>query len=81
MTVEELMQLRRAVPFKPFVLQLKDGREFAILQPEYISRNEAYTRISFAADDESIESVNIEAVAGVKPLHRRRGSAPRRRAS
>jgi hypothetical protein len=78
MTVDELMEYRRAKPFKPFVLQLKDGREFLIREPEHISRNDAFTRVSFAADEESFETVNIDAVAGVKPA-RGRGADPRRR--
>jgi hypothetical protein len=43
MTVEEVMQYRRAVPFKPFILALKDGRRFTVSKPEEISRNSALT--------------------------------------
>ena len=72
MTVEEIMEFRRAKPFKPFVLKLKDGREFVIRQPEAIGRDEKFTRVSFAAEDESIETVRIEAIAEVKSARIRR---------
>jgi hypothetical protein len=39
MTVDEVMQYRRAEPFKPFVLVLKDGREFAVNDPLEIGRD------------------------------------------
>ena len=67
MTVEEVMQYRRAVPFKPFVLVLKDGRKFPIRQPFAIGRNERSTRI-MVADEESDEAFDGSLVSHVEPL-------------
>ena len=67
MTVEEVMQYRRAVPFKPFVLALKDGRRFEIRNPEAVGRNEAYTRIGIA-ERLSGESFDISLVSHVELL-------------
>ena len=39
MTVEEVMQYRRAEPFRPFVLRLKDGREFVVKDALAIGRD------------------------------------------
>jgi hypothetical protein len=36
MDVERLRQLRRAVPWKPYVLIMVDGRRFIIDQPPYM---------------------------------------------
>ena len=51
MTVDEVMQYRRAVPFRPFVLHLKDGRHYLIRQPEQIGRNPSMTIIGVAFDN------------------------------
>jgi hypothetical protein len=72
MTVEEIMQYRRANPFKPFILQLKDGREFVIRRPEEIGRDTRFTRVHYAADEESGDTARIEDVAGVKLLRKSR---------
>ena len=77
MTVEEIMQYRRANPFQPFVLQLKDGRKFVIRAPEHIGRDEQYSRVMFAADNDSCDEVGIEDIAGIKLLPKQR--APRGR--
>lgn len=68
MTVEEVMQYRRAVPFKPFVLTLKDGRKFIVTKPEEISRNSALTWIAVAADADSAEVVDGKRVGAGSPL-------------
>jgi hypothetical protein len=68
MTVEEVMQYRRAVPFKPFVLVLKDGRRFEVLRPEAVGRNESYTRI-MVADEESGEDFDGALISHVEPIH------------
>ena len=68
MTVDEVMNYRRADPFRPFVLELKDGRRFVIREPEQVGRNPAYTQLGVAADDESIEIVDGSQVARIELL-------------
>jgi hypothetical protein len=68
MTVEEVMGYRRAQPFVPFVLELKDGRKFVVRQPEHIGRDLHYRQISVAADDESVETFDGVLVARVVKL-------------
>jgi hypothetical protein len=69
MTVEEVMQYRRAVPFRPFVVALKDGRRFVVPIPEAIGRNSASTWISVAADEDSSETFDGSAVSHVEVLN------------
>ena len=67
MTVDEVMQYRRATPFRPFVLHLKDGRRFLVREPEQIGRNPAMTVIGYAHEDgESAESVPASLVGRVE---------------
>ena len=65
MTVDEVMAYRRAKPFRPFILALKDGRRFEILQPFAVSRNSASTRIG-VADHDTGESFDISLVSHVE---------------
>ena len=83
MTVEEVMQFRRAEPFQPFVLRLKDGREFVVPDPMNIGRNDSGTRITVALPNEdAFETFEGAAADSVKPLNGRpssRGKGRRRR--
>jgi hypothetical protein len=79
MTVDEVMQYRRAEPFKPFVLELKDGRRFIVRQPTHIGRNAASTVITVAADEDSFETFPGTLVARVKFLGSSNGHKRRRR--
>jgi hypothetical protein len=71
------MQYRRAVPFRPFVLALKDGRRFVVSKPEEISRNSRFTWVAVAADADSAEVVDgallshVEILSGGGPLQER----------
>ena len=74
MTVDEGMQFRRATPFRPFVLHLKDGRRYLIREPEQIGRNPSMTWIGVALDDgesgDSFEGTlvdRVEVVTGPLP--------------
>ncbi len=69
MTVDDVMRYRRAEPFRPFVLELKDGRRFPIHAPEQVGRNPAYTQLGVAVDDESIEVVDGSQLARVELLN------------
>ena len=74
MTVDDVMKYRRATPFRPFVLHLKDGRRFLIREPEQIGRNPTMTVIGIAhADGESAESFSGSLIDRVE-LHQ--GSLP-----
>ena len=68
MTVDQVMEYRRAVPFKPFVLVLTDGRRFEVREPTAIGRNSAFTRIS-VVDKNSGEGFDISRVSHVELLN------------
>jgi hypothetical protein len=76
MTVEEVMQYRRARPFRPFVLQLTDGREFMVREPEFIGRDVAFTHVNVDAGDESIATVDAKLIAGVRVVDASTASNP-----
>jgi len=79
MTVDEVMQYRRADPFRPFVLELKDGRRFVVRDRTHIGRNEASTVITVAADEDSTETFPGTLVARVKVLGSGNGHKRRRK--
>jgi hypothetical protein len=39
MTVEQLRNAHRALPFKPFTIRMADGRKFSVVHQDYISRS------------------------------------------
>ena len=68
MTVDDVMKYRRAEPFRPFILELTDGRRFVIREPTQVGRNPAFTQLGVAADDEPIEVVDGSQLARVELL-------------
>jgi hypothetical protein len=66
--VDEVMQFRRARPFQPFIIELRDGRQFLVFEPERVARDVANTRITVAADEDSFESFPSTAIAVVRLL-------------
>lgn len=77
MTVDEVMQYRRAEPFRPFAIKLKDGRRFVVKNPMHIGRDVAFTRLNVAADDESFETFEGSAVARVTLLRSSKSAGAR----
>jgi hypothetical protein len=72
MTTDEILSFRRAVPFRPFELRLKDGRRFVVKDFSNIGRG-AGDAVIVAAGDESFEKFEPGDVVAIKPLTVRRG--------
>jgi hypothetical protein len=51
MRIEELQDLVRAAPFRPFTLGLADGSRFTIEHPEWIAFRGGRTAVVFDPDD------------------------------
>ena len=78
MTADEIMAYRRAVPFRPFALKLKDGRRFIIRDFINIGRNERGSTIIVAAPHETFEKFAPGDIAEVKLLKAGKGREKRR---
>ena len=52
MTVEQLVSVMHAEPFRPFTIHMGDGREFLVKHPDFIARSPTRrTAIVYGEDD------------------------------
>lgn len=78
MTGNEILELQRAQPFRPFRLHLADGRSFDVDHPEFLASRGGRTVVVYTSEDkfEIIDLrlvVSLEVVNG-KPKRRKRSS-------
>jgi hypothetical protein len=76
MTIEQLRQLHRAQPFRPFEIHLADGRSLPVEHPEMMSQSQSGRTIAVARPDDTIEIIDMLLVVSLKP---RPNGRPRRR--
>ena len=62
MDVEKLRQLRRALPWKPYVLVMEDGRRLVIDQPPYMGISPNGRLVMVATDANRIERLKPESI-------------------
>jgi len=59
MTVEQLKNVHRAQPFRPFTIHMGDGRSFYVKHPDYISRSPSGRTIIVHGDDDSFSILDM----------------------
>ena len=79
MTIDELMAVHRAEPFRPYFIELADGRRFRVPQRYNLARAPDGTEIAVAAGRDSFEFVQVADIARVQTLNGRKRPAPRSR--
>ncbi len=67
MTIDQLLQVIRAQPFKPFRLNLADGRHLEIHHPEFVARSPSGRTAIVYKPDESFEIVDLLLVVSIDP--------------
>jgi hypothetical protein len=76
MTIEQVRQLYNAVPFKPFIIHLADGRQIPVKHREFMALSPSgRTIVVYQADDTS----NIIDLLLVTDLEVRNGKAAKGR--
>jgi hypothetical protein len=73
MTIDQIRQFRNAIPFRPFEINLADGRAVAVEHPEFLAVTPMGRTIGVAVDD-VIEVIDLLLVTSLKP--RTNGSTP-----
>jgi hypothetical protein len=79
MDVEQLRQLRRAVPWKPYVLIMVDGRRFIIDQPPYMGVSPNGRLVLVVTEGSHVERLrpeNIRDAVFLDEMYRPTASAP-----
>jgi hypothetical protein len=77
MTIEQLRNLYSAKPFKPFDIHLADRRTLTVEHPEQLAMSPTGRTIHVAHADDTVETVDLLLVVGLKP--RSNGSVRRGR--
>jgi hypothetical protein len=68
MTIEQMREMHRARPFKPFEIHLADGRSLTVEQPEMLSQSRSGRTIGVARPDDVIEIIDLLRAVSLKPL-------------
>ena len=59
MTVEQLRNVHRAQPFRPFTIHMGDGRSFYVKHPDFLSRSESGRTIVVHGPDDSFSVLDL----------------------
>ena len=59
MTIEQLRNAHQARPFRPFVLNLSDGRHYEVINTEFLSHSPSGRTIVVHLPDDRIEIVDL----------------------
>ena len=59
MTVEQLRNVHRAQPFRPFTIHMGDGRAFLVRHPGFLSQSPTGRTVVVHQDDESFSVLDL----------------------
>lgn len=59
MTVEQLRNVHRAQPFRPFTIHMGDGRAFLVRHPDFLSHSPSGRTVIVHQDDESFSVLDL----------------------
>ena len=66
MTVEQLRNVHRAAPFRPFTIHMGDGRAFLVRRPDFLSHSPSGRTVIVHQDDESFSVLDLLLVTGLE---------------
>jgi len=75
MTIEKLLELRHARPFKPFALQLRDGRRVTVRRYDAFAISPKRNRIIVV--EPKYVSIMLDTISGVAERPKRRSTNQR----
>ena len=82
MTTDQLRNLWKAEPFRPFVMHLADGREVPVVHPEFLLRSPSGRTVIVYQPDDSFNIVDLLLVTDLQVSsngHRKRRGRSRGR--
>ncbi len=59
MTTDQLRNVWKAEPFRPFIIRLADGRQVQVRHPEFLSRSPSGRSIIVYQSDESFNVIDL----------------------
>jgi hypothetical protein len=76
MTTDQLQNVWKAVPFKPFVIHLADGRNVRVVHPDFLTRSPSGRSVIVYQPDESFNVIDLLLVTDLEV--KANGHRPRR---
>lgn len=77
MRIEELREVCHAMPFRPFVLHLADGREALVKHPDFIAFSPTGRSIFVFLPDGSFKIIDVLLITEIEVKNGRRRQAAR----
>ncbi len=65
MTTEQLSEVYRARPFKPFVLELADGNRVEVPHPEFLMPSRTGRTVAVALENDAIKIIDLLLVTAI----------------
>ena len=78
MTTEQLRNVWKAEPFHPFVVHLADGRDIAVVHPEFLTRSPSGRTIIVYQPDDSFNVIDLLLVTDIEVSPNGHGRGRRR---
>ena len=75
MTIEQFQSYQLARPFRPYVIQLADGRSLRVDHPEFVAHRPNSRTVAVAVSDNVVESIDLLQVVSFRHAN---GSRTRR---
>jgi hypothetical protein len=73
MTTDQLRNIWKAEPFRPFIIHLADGRQVEVAHPEFLSRSPSGRSIIVYQPDESFNVIDLLLVTDLEVNSNGRG--------
>lgn len=73
MTVEQLIQINRAEPFRPYRVHMADGRHVDVVHRDFVARSPSGRTIIAYKPDETFEIIDLLLVSSLELLNGTRG--------
>ncbi len=69
MTVEQLLAMQHAQPFRPYRIHMADGRSLDVQHPDFVARSPSGRNIAVYKLDETSEIVDLLLIASFEVLN------------
>jgi len=76
MTIEQFQAYQGARPFRPYIIQLADGRSLRVDHPEFVAHRPQGRTIAVAVSDNVIEAIDLLLVVSLR--HANGAARPRK---
>jgi len=74
MTVEQLIQIQRAQPFRAYRIHLADGRHLDVEYPDFLARSPSGRTAIVYKSDETFEVIDLLLVSSLEVLNGQKAS-------